>query len=60
MALYKGKGGAVFEIEPPPEGSTRRENFDAQLEAGDLVPVEETAKPKPAAKPKPDTEAPKE
>lgn len=53
MALYKGQGGAVFDITPPNEGTNQRERFDAQLANGDLVPVEPPAKPavKAAAKP---------
>lgn len=38
MARYKGSGGAVFEIDNPPQ---------EQLDSGALVPV---AEPKPAAK----------
>lgn len=63
MPLFQGKGGAVFDIDVPAEGTNLRENFDAKIESGDLVRVgeDEPAKPaKPAAKPKPDTEAPKE
>ncbi len=41
MALYRGKGGAVFELSNPPQ---------AQIDSGDLVLVE---KPKPAKKAKP-------
>lgn len=52
MPLYRGAGGAVFEIDNPPA---------AQLEAGVLVPVEPEPEPpvkktaaKKAAAPKPD------
>ena len=47
MALYKGQGGAVFDIEPPEDGQ-RKERFDAQLANGDLVLVEPPSVPKPA------------
>lgn len=43
MALYKGQGGAVFEIDPPSEGSIARESFDAQVANGDIVLVEQPA-----------------
>lgn len=33
-------GGAIFEITPPPPGSMARENFDAQIATGLLVPIE--------------------
>lgn len=55
MPLYKGAGGAVFDITPPAPGTHRRENFDAQLKVGELVPVDppgdpeqKPARPKPA------------
>jgi hypothetical protein len=56
VALYRGQGGAEFEIEPPREGSMARESFDAQVASGQLVLVEPAPKaPKPAPKaPKPD------
>jgi hypothetical protein len=49
MPLYRGSGGAIWEITPPDPGTHRREQFDAQLERGDLVLVEE---PKTQAKPR--------
>lgn len=50
MPKYQGRGGAVFEINPPAEGNPARKYFTEQLAAGDLVLVDEPAKPK-AAKP---------
>lgn len=47
MTLYRGAGGAVFDITPPALGTPQREQFDAQVEAGALVEVE----PRPEAKP---------
>ena len=47
MPLYRGTAGATWEIDPPAEGTHRRELFDAQIANGDLVLVEE---PKPVAK----------
>lgn len=40
MALYRGEGGAVFEMDPPREGSNQRELFDAQIANGRLTLVE--------------------
>ncbi len=40
MSLYRGSGGAIFEITPPGRGSLR-ENFDAAIARGDLVPVDD-------------------
>lgn len=40
MALYRGKGGAVFEITPPDPGTNVREIFDAKIESGELTLVE--------------------
>lgn len=44
MALYRGAGGATFDVTPPPEGSNLRELFDAQVASGDLVAVDEPKK----------------
>jgi hypothetical protein len=49
VALYRGEGGAIFEMDPPPEGSNRRELFDAQLESGRLTLVEAPKATKKAA-----------
>jgi hypothetical protein len=48
MPLFAGQGGAVFEIEPP-AGGQAKEIFDAQLESGEITPVEPPAdeRPKP-------------
>ncbi len=48
MPLYTGQGGAVFEIDPP-AGGQAKEIFDAQLEGGEITPVEPTVdeRPKP-------------
>jgi len=54
VALYRGQGGAEFDIEPPREGSMARESFDAQVASGQLVAVEPvTAAAKSAPKPAP-------
>ena len=50
MGLYRGSGGAVFEIAVPEPGTAARENFDAQIKSGALVAVPE---PKPKPRPKP-------
>lgn len=54
MGTYQGKGGAVWEITPPPEGDPKREYFDAQIASGDLVEVKSEVK-KPALKVKADS-----
>jgi hypothetical protein len=54
VALYRGTGGAVFDIAPPEPGTNQREYFDAAVAAGDLVPVD-APKPKAKAKPAPST-----
>lgn len=46
MALYKGTGGAIFDIDPPREGTNQRELFDAAVANGHIVPVVDD-KPKP-------------
>ncbi len=45
--LYRGSGGAIFEVDPPELGTNARELFDAQVASGALVPVDV---PKPAKK----------
>lgn len=45
MALYRGSGGAVFEITPPEPGTPARELFDGQIARGDLALIEEQKKP---------------
>jgi hypothetical protein len=37
MGWYRTSGGAVLEMDVPPEGSQRREHFDGKLAAGELV-----------------------
>lgn len=54
MPLYRGSGGSVFEINPPAEGTNRREIFDAQIASGDLVIVEPAKKPAKPAVEKPE------
>lgn len=44
MALFRGAGGVVWEIDVPDEGTLARERFDAQLESGALAPVDEPKK----------------
>jgi hypothetical protein len=52
MGAYMGKGGAVFEIAVPADGSVAREHFDSQVASGDLVEVKaEVKKTPPVAKP---------
>lgn len=50
MPKFRGSGGAVFDIDPPAEGTQAREHFDGKLASGALVLVEERA---PKAKPEP-------
>lgn len=50
MPKFRGSGGAEWDIDVPAEGSLARERFDAQVEAGQLVPVEEPEKAAPTAK----------
>lgn len=50
MALYRGAGGAMFDVTPPAEGSNLRDLFDAQVASGDLVAVEPEPKKVPAKK----------
>lgn len=45
MALYRGRGGGVWEMDTPKEGTQQRERFDAQVASGDLVPVDESEAP---------------
>ncbi len=42
--LVRGRGGALFVMDMPSPGSLRREHVDAQLAAGDLVEVDNTAR----------------
>lgn len=52
MPLYRGSGGAVWDITPPEPGTARRRQFDEQLASGELVLVE--AEPEPEAAPEPE------
>lgn len=45
MALFRGSGGAVFDIEIPAEGTRERERHDHQVASGDLVPAGTETKP---------------
>lgn len=47
MPAFMGKGGVVWELDVPAEGTIARERFDQQVADGDLVPVDE---PKPRAR----------
>lgn len=48
MALYRGTGGAEFEMEPP-DGGNQLEVFEAKVAAGELVLVKAAPKAKSAA-----------
>ncbi|MBK9181409.1 MAG: hypothetical protein IPM45_18005 [Acidimicrobiales bacterium] len=36
---FRGAGGVVVELDVPAAGTHQRERFDAQLAAGELIPV---------------------
>lgn len=56
MPLYRGSGGAIFEVTPPESGSLR-ENFDAAVARGELVLVEQPADDTPEQEPPADEQA---
>lgn len=48
MATFVGAGGVEWDLDIPAEGTMRRERFDQQVAAGELVEVKAPAKKAPA------------